>query len=149
MIRINRQTDYAIRVLLSLARETQAGRSASARIGEQMLIPKAFLSRIIARLAQADLLHTFSGRDGGVQLARSPEQITLAEVLETMEGPFLLSDCMTGEDACPFENGCPVRKRWGRLQTVLVEELKRTTFAELAAESDHDPGPGAILPLTR
>jgi len=64
-----------------------------------------------------------------------------------MEGPFMLSECMTGEAACPFEESCPVRSRWGRLQRVIMEELKRTTFAELAVETDNMTGPVAVLPV--
>jgi len=135
MFRVNRQTDYAIRVLLMLAQQPEGTRLPSAQIGREMLIPPAFLGRIVAHLAQANLLVTFAGRDGGLQLPRPAAQISLKEVVEVMEGPFLLSECMTGEEACPFEGNCRVRCRWINLQARILDELKATTFADLARES--------------
>jgi Rrf2 family transcriptional regulator, iron-sulfur cluster assembly transcription factor len=135
MFRVNRQTDYAIRVLLMLAQQPEGTRLSSAEIGREMLIPAAFLPRIVAQLAQANLLVTFPGREGGVQLPRLAGQITLKDVVELMEGPLLLSECMTGEEACPFEGDCRVRCRWINLQSRILEELNSTTFADLARES--------------
>jgi Rrf2 family protein len=135
MFRVNRQTDYAIRVLLMLAQQPERTRLSTAEIGREMLIPTAFLPRIVAQLAQANLLVTFPGREGGVQLPRSAAQITLKDVVELMEGPLLLSECMTGEEACPFEGDCRVRCRWINLQSRILEELNSTTFADLARES--------------
>ena len=147
MFRINRQTDYAIRVLLALAKRPEGTRLATAAIGEEMIIPKAFLGRIVAQLAGAGLVATFPGREGGLQLPRPAGALTLRDVVEAMEGPFLLSECMTGEEACPFEGGCPVRSRWGRLQQVILEELGRTTFAALVVETAFAQGPVNVLPV--
>ena len=147
MIKINRQTDYAIRVLLALAKQPEGTRLATSAIGEEMLIPRAFLTRIVADLAQAELVVTFPGRDGGLQLARPAEKISLRDVVETLEGPFLLSDCMTGQNACPFEMACPVRTRWGKLQRVILDELELTTFDALALEAINVSGPVEVLPV--
>jgi Rrf2 family protein len=135
MFRVNRQTDYAIRVLLMLAQQPEGTRLSTSEIGREMLIPTAFLPRIVAQLAQANLLVTFPGREGGVQLPRPAAQITMKDVVELMEGPLLLSECMTGEEACPFEGDCRVRCRWINLQSRILEELNSTTFADLARES--------------
>lgn len=134
MFRVNRQTDYAVRVLLMLAQQPEGTRLSTAEIGREMLIPTAFLPRIVAQLAQANLLVTFPGREGGVQLPRPAGQITMKDVVELMEGPLLLSECMTGEEACPFEGDCRVRCRWTNLQSRILEELNSTTFADLALE---------------
>jgi Rrf2 family protein len=139
MFRVNRQTDYAIRVLLMLAQQPEGTRLPTSDIGREMLIPTAFLPRIVAQLAQAHLLVTFPGRDGGLQLPRPAAQITLKDVVEEMEGPLLLSECMTGEEACPFEGNCRVRCRWTNLQSRILDELNSTTFADLARESSQVP----------
>ncbi len=139
MFRVNRQTDNAIRVILALAKQPQGTRLSSAQIGREMLIPAAFLSRIVAQLAQADLLKTFPGREGGLQLARPANEITLRDVVEFMEGPFLLSECMTGDEACPFEGTCPVRLRWNGLQEAILTELAKTNFSLLAEEANTHP----------
>ena len=135
MFRVNRQTDYAIRIVLKLAKQPQGTRLSSTEIGREMLIPPAFLPRIVAQLAQAHVVETFPGRDGGLQLPRPASGITMREVFEVMEGPFLLSECMTGQEACPFEGDCRVRCRWNWLQDAILKELGNTTFADLARES--------------
>jgi Rrf2 family protein len=146
MFRVNRQTDYAIRVVLALAKQPQGTRLSSSEIGKEMLIPAAFLSRIVAQLSQAKLVITFPGRDGGLQLARPADEITLRDVFELVEGPFLLSECMLDEQACPFEGSCPVRTRWSRLQMVILEELSNTNMSELALEANATQFVNTILP---
>ena len=136
MLRINRQTDYAVRVVLALAQQPMGTRIPTRKIGKEMLIPKNFLPRIVAKLAQAEIIATFPGRDGGLELADIPEKITLREVVETFEGPLLLSECMLDNDFCPFESACAVRTRWERLQSVILEELASTTFLDLAKEAN-------------
>ncbi len=136
MLRINRQTDYAVRVLLALARREEGARLTSTQIRREMIIPEAFLSRIVAQLAQAGLVQTFAGRDGGLQLRRPAEQISLRDVVEIFEGPLMLSECMAGEDNCPFEDNCMVQPRWAGLQAVILKELSKTTFFDLAKEAN-------------
>ncbi|MCX7754745.1 MAG: Rrf2 family transcriptional regulator [Anaerolineales bacterium] len=137
MLRINRQTDYAVRVVLALARAGQGARVSSAAIQREMQIPKAFMARIVAQLAQAGLVTTFPGREGGLSLPRPPEQITLLEVVEAFEGKLLLSECLhlNGEDDCPFVGHCPVRPNWGRVQGAMAREMAAIHFAQLAADS--------------
>jgi Rrf2 family transcriptional regulator, iron-sulfur cluster assembly transcription factor len=137
MLKINRQTDYAVRVLLTLAKRGEGARLSSTDIQKEMLIPKAFMSRIVAQLSRSGLLNTFPGRDGGLMLPHSASQITLREVVEAFEGPILLSACLQvkGEDDCPFQSNCPVRPKWGRVQVAMMREMASITFEDLAKES--------------
>ncbi|NCP88575.1 Rrf2 family transcriptional regulator, partial [bacterium] len=106
-----------------------------------MLIPKAFISRIVAQLAKAGLLTTFPGRDGGITLPRPASQLTLKDVVEAFEGPILLSACLQvkGEDDCPFQAQCPVRTKWGRVQVAMLREMASINFADLAEEAQSIP----------
>ena len=79
---------------------------------------------------------TFAGREGGLQLGRPAEEITLRDVVELIEGPLLLSECMLDEQACPFEGACPVRGCWTGLQKVMLAELVKTDFSTLAKEAN-------------
>lgn len=137
MLKINRQTDYAVRVVLALAKQGETARISSAVIQREMQIPKAFMARIVAQLAQAGLVLTFPGRDGGLSLPCPPENITLLQVVEAFEGRLLLSDCLlpTGDGDCPFLNHCPVRSKWGRVQAAMAREMAAIHFAELAEEA--------------
>ena len=137
MLKINRQTDYAVRVVLALAKYGEGARLSSAEIQREMLIPPALMSRIVATLAREGLVDTFPGRDGGLMLPRPASQITLKDVVEAFEGPILLSECMQvkGEDDCPFQSNCPVRSKWGRVQVAMMREMASITFEDLAQEA--------------
>ena len=137
MLKINRQTDYAVRVLLALAKRGESTRLSSADIQQEMLIPKALMARIVAQLSRAGLINTFPGRDGGLMLPHSASQITLRDAVEAFEGPILLSACLQvkGEDDCPFQVSCPVRPKWGRVQIAMLREMASITFEDLAKES--------------
>ena len=137
MLKINRQTDYAVRVLLALAKRGEDARLSSREIQREMLIPIALISRIVAQLARAGLVKTFPGRDGGLMLPRPAAQITLRHVVEAFEGPILLSECLEakGEDDCPFRTNCPVSPKWGRVQVAMLREMDAITFESLAQEA--------------
>ena len=137
MLKINRQTDYAVRVILALAKEGEGARFSSGQIQRQMLIPPALMSRIVAQLARAGLVNTFPGREGGLMLPRPASQITLKDVVEAFEGPILLSECLQakGEEDCPFRADCPVRSKWGRVQAAMLREMAAITFESLAQEA--------------
>jgi Rrf2 family protein len=137
MLKINRQTDYAVRVLLALAKRDEGARLSSTDIQQEMLIPKAFMSRIVAQLSRVGLLNTFPGRDGGLMLPRPASQINLSHVVEAFEGPILLSACLDvkNEDDCPFQANCPVSPKWGRVQVAMMREMASITFEDLVKES--------------
>src|SRR5258706_3726384 len=137
MLKINRQTDYAVRVVLALAKHGEGARLSSADIQQEMLIPKAFMTRIVAQLAHTELVNAFAGRNGGLMLPRPASQITLKDVVEAFEGPILLSECMQAksEDDCPFRSNCPVRSKWGRVQVAMLREMASITFEDLVKES--------------
>lgn len=137
MLKINRQTDYAVRVLLALARQSEGARVCSSEIQQQMLIPPALMPRIVAQLARNGLLNTFPGREGGLMLPRPASEITLRDVVEAFEGPILLSECLQvkGKDDCPFQFNCPVRSKWGRVQVAMLREMAAITLESLAQEA--------------
>ena len=139
MLRINRQTDYAFRVILFLAKRPSGTRISSATIKQEMLIPPALSLRIIAELAHGEFIRTFPGRDGGIQLARSAEEISMWDVINLFEGPIYLSECLTDDLDCPLETKCPIRRRWGPLHRVLRKELEKITFKDLALETEEIP----------
>jgi Rrf2 family protein len=137
MLKINRQTDYAVRVVLALAKHGEGSRLSSADIQQEMLIPKSFMTRIVAQLSRHRLINTFPGRDGGLTLSRPASQITLKDVVEAFEGPILLSECMQAkdEDDCPFLSNCPVRSKWGRVQVAMLREMASITMEDLVKET--------------
>ncbi len=134
MLRINRQTDYAVRVILSLCKKAKGSRVSTSEVGREMLIPPSLLQRIVAELAGGGFIHTQAGRDGGITLAHEPRQITLLQVVEHFEGELYLSDCILKPGECPFEKKCPVHCQWVRLKNLLRDEMSRITFQQLVEE---------------
>lgn len=136
MFRVNRQTDYAVRVVLALSKKPQGTRVPTSEIGREMLIPPSLLQRIVAELANGGFIKTQPGRDGGISLASLPCEITLLQIVEQFEGPLVLSDCILKEGDCPFESKCPVNCQWKRLNDLLRNEMARTTFAQLVKDGE-------------
>jgi Rrf2 family protein len=134
-MQITRQADYALRAIYHLTKLEPTERAATSRIAEEQRIPPSFLAKIISQLSIAGLIHTSRGARGGVSLARGPEEITILEVVEAIDGPIALNECTSSPDACPFGDNCPLRKLWCGTQADLVEKLRSTTFAQFLLES--------------
>jgi Rrf2 family protein len=134
MMRINRRTDYAVRVMLALAEHPYGDRLSTQSIQDTMLVPRAFLERIIAELSRAKLILTFPGPNGGIQLNREPETITLLQIWDAIEGPLMISDCLQSPEECPLHEDCPVHGCWGRLQKAMQRELESMSIGQLSIE---------------
>jgi Rrf2 family protein len=127
-MQITRQADYAVRAVLYLAQLGPDRRAATSQIAEDQQIPPSFLAKIVSQLSVAGLLQTSRGARGGVSLARPPEQISLLEVVEAIDGPILLNECVSPSGACTFGDDCVMRTIWCEAQSELVERLNGTTF---------------------
>jgi len=129
-MQITRQADYAVRAVLHLSR-TGDQRTPTSSIAEEQKIPPSFLAKIISQLSIAGLLHTSRGARGGVTLAREPKDITLLEVIEAIDGPIQLNECVGDNGTCAFDDDCPLRPVWCDAQEELVNRLKGTNFASM------------------
>ncbi|MFZ5818999.1 MAG: RrF2 family transcriptional regulator [Chloroflexota bacterium] len=130
-MQITRQADYAVRAVLYLARMKSDQRAATSTIAQEQRIPPSFLAKIISQLSIAGLLHTSRGARGGVTLAREPGDITLLEVIEAIDGPIMLNECVGDSATCTFDENCPLKPVWCDAQNELVARLKGTNFAQL------------------
>lgn len=133
MLGLGRQTDYAARIVLHLARLEAGTRVPVREIASERLLPAAFVRRIVGRLASAGVLRTTRGTGGGVRLARSAAKISLLDVVRAMEGGVTLNRCVTTPQSCPLSDDCPVRRVWcdatdrveGYLEGVKFDRLAR------------------------
>lgn len=132
-MQITRQADYAIRAVLYISKLGENQRAATSQIAQEQRIPPSFLAKIISQLSIAGLLQTSRGARGGVMLAKTPEEITLLDVVEAIDGPIALNECVGDQDACSFGDECPLRPIWCDAQDDLVKRLKATNFAQFAA----------------
>jgi Rrf2 family protein len=131
-MQITRQADYAIRAVRYLARQGVNQRAATSTIAQEMKIPPSFLAKIISQLSIAGLLHTSRGARGGVTLAREPKEISLLDVVEAIDGPILLNECVGDPTGCVFRDDCLVHPIWQEVQESLVKRLGETKFDTLA-----------------
>jgi Rrf2 family protein len=134
-MQITRQADYAVRAVLYLARLGGGERAATSTVAEDQRIPPSFLAKIISQLSIAGLLHTSRGARGGVTLARPAREITLLDVIEAIDGPIMLNECVGDEGDCSFDDACPLRDVWCEAQEILVKRLRGTNFQQLLERS--------------
>jgi Rrf2 family protein len=134
-MQITRQADYAVRAVLYLAERDQTSRFATSEIARTQRIPVTFLAKIVAQLAAAGILRSTRGAHGGVALGRPADEISLLDIVEAIDGPMLLNECVADPTTCPLGEGCAVHRVWCQAQAELVERLGQTTFAQLARRS--------------
>ena len=136
MLRLTKKTDYGIIALIYL--HTHRSRVVSAReISEKFGVPLPILSNIMKSLSRERLVQSVRGTNGGYQLLRDPEKIKLTQVIEALEGPFHLTECL-GHDgqtdgcACQISVSCPVWKPLLQVHRRIEDLLDGVTIASLA-----------------
>ena len=134
-MQITRQADYALRAMLFLTRLDPHQRAATSEIAKKQHIPPSFLAKIISQLSIAGLIQTSRGARGGVAMARPPEKISLLEVVEAIDGPIALNECIGHNASCPFGDECPLRPLWCETQEALTDKLRDTNFAQFVKVS--------------
>ena len=124
---VTREADYALRCVLEVARH---GRVSAAKVAEIQGISPTFRGKIVQSLARAGILTTRRGVGGGVSLAQPLESITVLRVIEAVEGPLCLNDCVADPPQCPQIDTCPVYPFLERAQ-VALKELLTVNLSEL------------------
>ena len=132
-MQITKQADYAVRAVLHLAEIKKGGRAPTSKIATEKHIPPSFLAKIISQLSVAGIVETSRGARGGVALARDPREITLLEVVEAIDGPIHVNECVKNPDACPFGGNCKVHEVWCKAQADLISKLAGTDFGSLVS----------------
>lgn len=131
-MQITRQADYAVRAMVFLAQNQGEKPSPTRVIAKEKGIPTSFLAKIISQLSVAGLLQTSRGANGGVKLAKSADEISLLEVIEAIDGPIILNDCVAESATCTYDESCPLKPVWCDAQKMLVDHLSKATFAQFA-----------------
>jgi len=130
---LGKRGDYGVRATLYLARKHGDGRKKSREIARAMVIPERFLPQIMTDLIRAELVTSMAGPDGGYELARLPEEISLLDVMEAVEGPARSERCVLRGGPCHWDHACAVHAAWFKAQQALIDSMRETSFSELAA----------------
>lgn len=124
-MRLTRFTDYALRILLHVAREP-GGQTSIARIAEVHGISKNHVMKVVHQLAQDGFLATTRGRGGGLRLARLPEEISIGAVVRRTEPELQAADCAS----CAIRVGCGLTPILGDAMRAFIETLDQRTLAD-------------------
>jgi len=148
MLRLSKKADYALIAMKHLAvrgdRGTQ-GSSSAREIAEQYDIPIELMAKVLQRLVRRCLLQSHQGTHGGYQLARGPAQISVADVIQAIDGPVTVTACTTDEGQCEQFSKCNVRDPLFKVRERILSALGECTIAELAADPAPIPPRAAVL----
>jgi Rrf2 family protein len=132
MIRLSKRTDYGLMAIRRLALMPGGAFLSARELAAEHRIPPALMAKLLQRLAHSGLVASHHGTKGGYQIARPPASITLREIVEAIEGPLCLTECLDGgRDDCPQINRCTVKAPLQLVQDRVVEVLSRTTLRDL------------------
>jgi Rrf2 family protein len=133
MFRISRRLDYGLQLMIALAQEPENRAQATAILADKLQIPLPFLHQIGRSLIQGRLIKATPGPHGGLRLNMTADEISLLQIVETLEGPICISPCLDGE-SCQRSEGCMSNPVWNDLQTRLVDHLTSVRLSTLAAQ---------------
>ena len=140
MLRMGKLTDYATVVLASLSARagSRTGLPRSLAVSTRLKLPT--VSKVLKGLQRAGLVTSSRGAHGGYQLARPPEQITAAQILDVFEGPIAITECSGAASRCGIERQCRVGGAWQRVNAAIRRALEDMTSASTGRPDS--PGPG-------
>ena len=131
MLRIGKLTDYATVVLASLASEPARHRAATA-LAERTRLSAPTVSKVLKELQRAGMVVSSRGALGGYRLARGPDDITAAQILDIFEGPIAITECSGALSRCGIEHSCRVGSAWRRVNAAIRRSLEDVTLRQLA-----------------
>jgi Rrf2 family protein len=133
---ITLESDYAIRIVVSLAQQKE--RCDAGKISELTGVPQRFALKILRKLVNAGLLCSFKGIGGGYQLQQDASRISLADIIEVIEGPYAISRCLNKANCCTHPNRtdgntepCKVQQVFGEISKMVNQKLQSTTVDKL------------------
>ncbi|MGX8701478.1 RrF2 family transcriptional regulator [Caproiciproducens sp.] len=123
------EADYAVRIVEMLA---VSNKKIDARsLSDQAHVPLRFALKILRKLVAGGLIVSYKGAHGGYMLAREPGKITLREVIESVEGPYMISRCQQDEYACQHNACCKVHQIYDEISSIVRKKLDSYTFDSL------------------
>ena len=131
---MTKEADYAVRIVHSIAKK---GKRTDARtLSDELGVPLRFSLKILGKLTASGMLRSFKGQGGGYELARDAADITLCDVIETVDGPYALNRCLkAGHDCVHMDDDCLFRNIYADISDLITEKLRGITFASLVEQS--------------
>jgi len=143
MLRVSKLTDYATVVMTCLAGTGDGVLSAQA-LAERARLEVPTVSKLLKQLAQAGLVVSTRGINGGYRLAHAPEKITIADIVTAMEGPIGMTECSAHAGLCGHEPHCGVRVNWQRINQAIAQALASVSVADMVKPAPRKHAPIAV-----
>ena len=141
MLRLSKKADYALMAMKHLATRPEGTASASAReIAEQYDIPIELMAKVLQRLARHGLVTSLQGTRGGYRLARATSRISVADIIQAIDGPLTVTACSTEAENCGQYAKCNVRDPLWRIKDRIMSALTTCSLEEVASDV-HDTPP--------
>jgi Rrf2 family iron-sulfur cluster assembly transcriptional regulator len=131
-LQLTRGGEYAIRAMSYLARFPDGHVASLHDIGQAQDIPESFLAKILQSLVHGGLAVSQRGAHGGFALARPATEITMRDVIEAVDGPVALNQCVLWPEDCERSGDCELHKAWMRAQAQLMDVLGTVTLRSLS-----------------
>jgi len=131
-MRLSTRARYGTRLMLELALNFNNGTIFLKDIAEKEEISEKYLSHLVIPLKSSGLISSSRGAHGGYQLTKSPSQITLKEIVQTLEGSISCVECVKNPSICPRVSKCATRGIWEKLDEKISDELSSVTLEDLA-----------------
>jgi Rrf2 family protein len=148
MLRLSKKADYALMAVRHLA--LQSGSPSSAReIAEQYDIPLELMAKVLQRLVRAGILISTQGTRGGYTLSRPSSVISVADVIQAIDGPFTVTACSSEKHDCEQYGKCSIRDPLWQIRERIAETLGMVSMAEMAAGNEAAPAPVAHAAVIR
>ncbi len=135
MLRLSKKADYALMAMKHLALREGRGSSSAREIAEEYAIPVELMAKVLQRLARRGLLTSQQGTRGGYQLSRTSVSISVAEVIQAIDGPLTVTACSAHNEQCGQFAKCNVRDPLWKIRERIITALATCSVSELAAES--------------
>ncbi|HTN65091.1 MAG TPA: SUF system Fe-S cluster assembly regulator [Burkholderiaceae bacterium] len=130
MLRMSKLADYGTVILTTMLLQPERIQSA-AEIAAGVRVPLPTVSKILKILTREGLVTSLRGSRGGYALARPADQISMAEIIEAMDGPIGMTECSITPGLCIQEDGCPVRANWQRVNQIVLHALREVTLDQM------------------
>jgi Rrf2 family protein len=139
MLRLSKKADYALMAMKHLATRSDGASTSAREIAEQYDIPLELMAKVLQRLARRGLVISLQGTRGGYRLGRQTSQISVADIIEAIEGPLRVTACSTEAENCGQYAKCSVRDPLWRIKDRIVAALADCSLQEIAADTMAEP----------
>src|SRR3954464_9960377 len=135
MLRLSKKADYALIAMKHLALRGDRGSNSAREIAEQYDIPIELMAKVLQRLVRTGLLVSTQGTRGGYMLSRPSTGISVADVIQAIDGPFTVTACSSEKNDCEQYGKCSIRDPLWQIKERIVEALGTVTIAEMASDT--------------